>query len=111
MALRTIVNHFFFASSRRHTSSKRDWSSAVCSSDLELPVDHPGEDVAPHRQPEYRIGELDVADLLVVEVAHGQLHGAVSSAAASGSTPGPASLSVSPPASSSAAPSPRNAAG
>src|SRR5699024_11585752 len=25
---------FFFASRRRHTSSKRDWSSDVCSSDL-----------------------------------------------------------------------------
>src|SRR5699024_9668938 len=25
---------FFFSSSRRHTSSKRDWSSDVCSSDL-----------------------------------------------------------------------------
>src|SRR5699024_11993736 len=26
--------HFFFSSRRRHTSSKRDWSSDVCSSDL-----------------------------------------------------------------------------
>src|SRR5699024_12062907 len=26
---------FFFSSRRRHTSSKRDWSSDVCSSDLE----------------------------------------------------------------------------
>src|SRR5207249_8534111 len=25
---------FFFSSGRRHTSSKRDWSSDVCSSDL-----------------------------------------------------------------------------
>src|SRR5207249_5365719 len=31
---------FFFSSRRRHTRSKRDWSSDVCSSDLhhELPV-------------------------------------------------------------------------
>src|SRR5699024_11246558 len=29
---------FFFSSRRRHTSSKRDWSSDVCSSDL-LSVD------------------------------------------------------------------------
>src|SRR5699024_11345901 len=28
---------FFFASRRRHTSSKRDWSSDVCSSDLSSP--------------------------------------------------------------------------
>src|SRR5699024_11448708 len=27
---------FFFSSRRRHTSSKRDWSSDVCSSDLGL---------------------------------------------------------------------------
>src|SRR5699024_11583516 len=29
---------FFFSSRRRHTSSKRDWSSDVCSSDLVLRV-------------------------------------------------------------------------
>src|SRR5206468_7197825 len=28
--------HFFFSSRRRHTSSDRDWSSDVCSSDLPL---------------------------------------------------------------------------
>src|SRR5699024_11501578 len=28
---------FFFSSRRRHTRSKRDWSSDVCSSDLPLP--------------------------------------------------------------------------
>src|SRR5207249_7057239 len=28
---------FFFSSRRRHTRSKRDWSSDVCSSDLECP--------------------------------------------------------------------------
>src|SRR5437868_14994448 len=31
--------HFFFSSRRRHTRSKRDWSSDVCSSDLsEIPA-------------------------------------------------------------------------
>src|SRR6266513_5265890 len=30
----TILN-FFFSSRRRHTRSKRDWSSDVCSSDLD----------------------------------------------------------------------------
>src|SRR5699024_11661024 len=30
---------FFFSSRRRHTSSKRDWSSDVCSSDLVAGVD------------------------------------------------------------------------
>src|SRR5437868_12755297 len=29
-----ILSHFFFSSRRRHTRSKRDWSSDVCSSDL-----------------------------------------------------------------------------
>src|SRR5699024_12111217 len=28
------MSFFFFSSRRRHTSSKRDWSSDVCSSDL-----------------------------------------------------------------------------
>src|SRR5699024_10131789 len=28
---------FFFSSRRRHTRSKRDWSSDVCSSDLDFP--------------------------------------------------------------------------
>src|SRR2546428_10259685 len=31
-------NCFFFSSRRRHTRSDRDWSSDVCSSDLELPL-------------------------------------------------------------------------
>src|SRR5207249_8319970 len=30
---------FFFSSRRRHTRSKRDWSSDVCSSDLLVTVD------------------------------------------------------------------------
>src|SRR5206468_8897044 len=30
---------FFFSSRRRHTRSDRDWSSDVCSSDLEAPMD------------------------------------------------------------------------
>src|SRR5207249_5054611 len=30
-----VAYKFFFSSRRRHTRSKRDWSSDVCSSDLE----------------------------------------------------------------------------
>src|SRR5699024_11282462 len=30
----SLVSVFFFSSRRRHTRSKRDWSSDVCSSDL-----------------------------------------------------------------------------
>src|SRR5699024_11493687 len=32
---------FLFSSRRRHTSSKRDWSSDVCSSDLRSTFAHP----------------------------------------------------------------------
>src|SRR5699024_3723823 len=35
-----VSSFFFFSSRRRHTRSKRDWSSDVCSSDLLLPI-HP----------------------------------------------------------------------
>src|SRR5699024_11514432 len=31
-----LSRYFFFSSRRRHTISKRDWSSDVCSSDLAL---------------------------------------------------------------------------
>src|SRR5438105_10358891 len=33
-----LVWSFFFSSRRRHTRSTRDWSSDVCSSDLELVI-------------------------------------------------------------------------
>src|SRR5699024_12053031 len=35
-AARVVSVSFFFSSRRRHTRSKRDWSSDVCSSDLIL---------------------------------------------------------------------------
>src|ERR1044071_7553653 len=79
----------------------------------ELPVDDAGEDVAPHRQPEYLVGQLDVADFLVVEIADGQLHaapspvGSVSAGVASGAgSASPPSLPAPPPSSA-----PRRAAG
>src|SRR5699024_11852150 len=34
LLLSQYVDEFFFSSRRRHTRSKRDWSSDVCSSDL-----------------------------------------------------------------------------
>src|SRR5699024_11512344 len=37
-----IYRIFFFSSRRRHTRSKRDWSSDVCSSDLRPPARHRG---------------------------------------------------------------------
>src|SRR5206468_6274300 len=35
LSLRLSVQYFFFSSRRRHTRSDRDWSSDVCSSDLD----------------------------------------------------------------------------
>src|SRR5699024_11291282 len=35
----TYILYFFFSSRRRHTRSKRDWSSDVCSSDLTVFLD------------------------------------------------------------------------
>src|SRR5271169_3360276 len=40
----------------------------------QLPIDDAGEDVAADGNPENLVGEFDVPDLLVVEVAHDQLH-------------------------------------
>src|SRR5699024_11916913 len=40
----TICTSFFFSSRRRHTRSKRDWSSDVCSSDLPFAGRRPGLD-------------------------------------------------------------------
>src|SRR5699024_11734270 len=45
----TFVSVFFFSSRRRHTRSKRDWSSDVCSSDLLsknvlLPINRSGDE-------------------------------------------------------------------
>src|SRR5699024_12231792 len=48
------VTIFFFSSRRRHTRSKRDWSSDVCSSDLQLSADtaddEAGTGTAPGRE-------------------------------------------------------------
>ena len=49
--------------------------AALC----QLPVDDAREDVAADRQPEHLVGELDIADLLVVEIAHRELHQEASS--------------------------------
>src|SRR5437762_8674762 len=42
---RVVVVVFFFSSRRRHTRYIGDWSSDVCSSDLELVLLQPDEDV------------------------------------------------------------------
>src|SRR5438067_5094125 len=42
---------FFFSSRRRHTRSKRDWSSDVCSSDLPDPRTRSSESEGPEKFP------------------------------------------------------------
>src|SRR5271169_4401468 len=53
----------------------------------ELPIDDPGEDVAADRKPEHGVVELDVADLLIVEIAHDELAHVGSPAGASTGAP------------------------
>src|SRR3954447_17830845 len=77
--------------------------AALC----QLPVDDPGKNVAANRQAEYLVGEFDIADLLVVEIAHGKLHqeaspcelsamaGICRNAAGNGSSPGALRLTAS----------------
>src|SRR5207249_7022101 len=51
---KTNTNVFFFSSRRRHTRSKRDWSSDVCSSDLKQGTRYDANDLAATGQ--YSIG-------------------------------------------------------
>src|SRR5207249_5246668 len=58
---------FFFSSRRRHTRSKRDWSSDVCSSDLADPII---EFVAsPHRLLATEIGLVTNPRKVIVHIA------------------------------------------
>src|SRR6266496_4734501 len=47
---------FFFSSRRRHTRSLRDWSSDVCSSDLDEASLHPGDDVRRSQEIDSTVG-------------------------------------------------------
>src|SRR5206468_7460279 len=59
---------FFFPSRRRHTISDRDWSSDVCSSDLE--IDENAEDARASRLQARQ--ELESQHLCAVEVVRDQ---------------------------------------
>src|SRR3989454_2631332 len=48
-----FIAGFFFSSRRRHTRLQGDWSSDVCSSDLDLPQRKLGVDVENGFTPEY----------------------------------------------------------
>src|SRR5699024_6927206 len=62
---RSLLIYFFFSSRRRHTRSKRDWSSDVCSSDLEgdLPADA-GDELEGHLP----VVDVEGSELLVENV-------------------------------------------
>src|SRR5580704_17640933 len=53
----------------------------ACTALGELPIDDPRENVAAHRQAEHFVGEIDIADFLVVEVVDLELHTAPPSSA------------------------------
>src|SRR5690606_39869542 len=65
----------FFSSRRRHTTFSRDWSSDVCSSDLQYSLDHEAETEAsiiaeierymaiPGQALSYKIGQLKIREL------------------------------------------------
>src|SRR5215472_12123084 len=55
----------------------------------QLPIDNTNEDVAPDLKPEDLVGEFDVADLRVVEIADDQLHREASDAGFSVGRPAP----------------------
>src|SRR5699024_11893752 len=66
---------FIFSSRRRHTRSKRDWSSAVCSSDL-LPANllwPPGTLIHPQRSPASLIQTALFAPTVSARVCHGKI--------------------------------------
>src|SRR5699024_11021059 len=73
---------FLFSSRRRHTSSKRDWSSDVCSSDLapdkQTRSDGGGQHVTVLGCDTVRLGELlptASVDALVADLPYGVQHG------------------------------------
>src|SRR5699024_11255245 len=55
---------FFFPSRRRHTRSKRDWSSDVCSSDLLIVSKGDAKEVLGFQQPEGDLPAINLMQLL-----------------------------------------------
>src|SRR5207249_5622643 len=63
VALLEVRIYFFFSSRRRHTRSKRDWSSDVCSSDLDCHAGTPSHQVRIRRAVQGRRKGLSPAAL------------------------------------------------
>src|SRR5216683_3766964 len=70
---------FFFSSRRRHTRSDRDWSSDVCSSDLELrtPLTSISGFLEMMEDEEHGIGDTGRTYLEVIRRSTDRLHGLV----------------------------------
>src|SRR6266496_4093459 len=85
-----ICFFFFFSSRRRHTRSLRDWSSDVCSSDLDRRDDsrrveaegsHVGEDQPPARSEERRVGKsVDLGGRRIIKKKNKTRHDATGGA-------------------------------
>src|SRR5699024_11839595 len=69
----TVLYLYFFSSRRRHMRSKRDWSSDVCSSDLEIVFFVNGRDVQTFgSQGQQRTTALSVK-LAEIELIHSEI--------------------------------------
>src|SRR5699024_3778246 len=58
-----------FSSRRRHTRSKRDWSSDVCSSDLHLELSRTGRRLATRVMRKHRLAERLLTDVIGLDIA------------------------------------------
>src|SRR5204863_2656123 len=73
---------FFFSSRRRHTRSLRDWSSDVCSSDLQLELADSGTILLDEitgaadlvQQDRSRVGQLQLSRRVAVRAAEAAFH-------------------------------------
>src|SRR5699024_11231974 len=63
---------FFFSSRRRHTRSKRDWSSDVCSSDLTIPynISYEGTKLEATKSYQLNIDEVDQSITISLDEAN-----------------------------------------
>src|SRR6185312_15222981 len=61
-----MIFFFFFSSRRRHTRSDRDWSSDVCSSDLDIDALPSIDVVASSRRPHLPFGALVLREIIKI---------------------------------------------